>query len=184
MAGEPARARVAVALTIASSALLWCADGAALEREWHVGASFGFADFVDVEEQSTALVLGGYGAYGLSDMFDVNLELMASGHELVPGETTRVYSAAAGMTYKVDVIEWVPYIGALLGWYAFDGAAPEGETSKAGFSLTAGINYYFDRHWGAGAQVRYHGYLDDPPTSLGRGSYFTGVARAEYRWGF
>ncbi len=84
------------------------------------------ADFVDVEEQSTALVFGGYGAYGLSDMFDANLELMASGHEFVPGQTTRVYSAAAGLTYKVDVIEWVPYVGGLLGWYAFDGGpAPE-----------------------------------------------------------
>jgi hypothetical protein len=61
-----------------------------------------------------------YAAYGLDDMFDVKLDFAASNHafEVVPGTSDRrsIYTTTLGISYKLDVLEWIPYFGAHLGW--------------------------------------------------------------------
>jgi len=156
----------------------------AFERQWHVGGGLGAATFAS-GDPSLGPALGVFGAYGLSDMFDARLELTASRHERASGTSVDLYSASAGVAYKIDVIEWIPYVGLLLGYYRQAGEDPtSGDRGALGISTALGIDYALSRSVGLGLQLRYHGGLNDVPTSLTDGSYYTGLLRAEYRWGW
>lgn len=169
------------------SLVVLLASGAAhaYEEQWHFGGGVGAASFAG-SDTGWAPALGAHAAYDVSDMFDARVELLGSQHELEPGMTTRFYSVAAGFTYKVDVLEWVPYAGILGGLYAFDGEVrPEKLGQRElGISIPLGLDYTFSRTFGVGAQVRYHGFLGDPLSSLGDAPHFSALLRAEYRLGW
>lgn len=157
----------------------------AYEEQWHFGGGVGAASFARTDT-GLAPVLGAHVSYDISDTFDARLELLAAQHEFVEGESTRFYSAGAGLVYKIDVLEWVPYIGILGGLYAFDGRtwpAPL-KQRELGISIPLGLDYTFSRTFGVGAQIRYHGFLSDPMSSLGDAPYFSALLRAEYRAGW
>jgi len=172
---------------VALAALAIAPNAGAFERQWHVGGGLGVASFVS-SDLPMGPALGLHGAYGLSDMFDVRLELTGSRHEQSDGSSLDLYSATAGITYKIDVIEWIPYAGLLVGYYWLGGENPPPDSGALGISTALGIDYALSRSFALGLQIRYHGNLNDPPTSLGYddrfGSYFTGFLRAEYRWGW
>jgi hypothetical protein len=163
----------------------------AIERQWRVGAGLGAAALPG-SDYSLGPMASAHLGYGLSDAFDAVLELGASHHWLSPpgepGDTLQLYSAAAGISYKLDVIEWVPYLEILVGYYAAsdaprrdDRAAPAPfAQNEVGASLGLGLDYAHTRSLGFGAQLRYHLFASDP----GETHYFTGVIRAEYRWGW
>ncbi len=154
------------------------AEAGAFEREWHLGGGLGAADFIGSDEPiAPAACL--YAAYGLSDMFDARLEFTGSRHPLDDGSHTVLYSGAAGIAYKIDVIEWVPYVGLLAGYYSYDALS-----GGIGFSTALGLDYAVSRNFGLGVQLRYHWTTATVPTSLTEGEYFTGFLRAEYRWGW
>ena len=119
-------------------------------------------------------------------MFDVSLELSAAQFSFVEGTTTRFYGAMAGVLYKVDVIEWVPYFGLYGGYFSFDGPIWPAPLNKQelGIAVPLGLDYSFSRSFAAGAQIRYHGFMSDPMSSLSDAPYFVAQLRAEYRWGF
>ena len=81
----------------------------AFERQWHVGGGVGLA--TESGRDDVGLSLGVHGAYGISDVFDVRLELQAS-----PSDVARLPSwflaPRAGLAYKLDVLRWIPYAGA------------------------------------------------------------------------
>jgi Outer membrane protein beta-barrel domain len=174
-----------------SSALafaLLCAaprDARGYENQWHFGGGVGAATFAKTDS-GLAPALGVHASYDLSDMFDARVELLASQHDFVETESTRFYSVAAGIMYKVDVIEWVPYVGLTGGYYAFDGRVWPRPLQKheLGISVPLGIDYTFSRSFGVGAQLRYHGFMSDPMSSLGDAPFFTALLRAEYRAGW
>jgi hypothetical protein len=62
-----------------------------------------------------------YAAYGLTDMFDVKLDLVASDHA-VDGldDRYRTFLGTLGLAYKIDVIEWIPYLGLSAGLWRTD----------------------------------------------------------------
>jgi hypothetical protein len=96
-----------------------------------------------------------------------------------------LYSAELGLSYKLDVLEWIPYFGLGVGYALFDGPRPpERSESEATLSAHGGLDYAFSRSFGAGLQIAYRGFLADVPTSLSDTPYFTGLLRAEYRWGW
>jgi len=156
----------------------------AFERQWHVGGGFGFAAFAD-GDTSTGPAIGIHGAYGLSDVFDLKVDLLGSRHTL-ENDQLRLLSTTAGIAYKMDVIRWVPYFGAQVGYYRLDGnQRPEGlPVNELGMSFDLGLDYAVRRNFGLGLQLRYHGFLADPLSSLGDAPLFTGLLRAEYRWGW
>jgi hypothetical protein len=170
------RLRLGWMLAVAGSSL--ATDARAFERQWHLGGGLGAASFVGSDEP-IAPAASLYAAYGLSDMFDARLEFTGSRHPLDDGSHVVLYSGAAGIAYKIDVIEWVPYVGLLAGYYSYDFA-----TAGIGFSTALGLDYAVSRNLGLGAQLRYHWTSSDVPTSLTEGEYFTAFLRAEYRWGW
>jgi hypothetical protein len=167
----------------------------AFENQWHLGAGLGVAT-LSGSEYKTGPAAGLHGAYGLSDTFDLRIELLASHHTLDVGDETReaptaqLLSAAAGVAYKVDVLEWIPYAGLLGGYAAFLGDSPSdlGLSAPGDQELTVsvvlGIDYAHSRSFGLGAQLRYTGFLSDLPDSLADAQYFALLLRAEYRWGW
>ncbi|MBN2197313.1 MAG: outer membrane beta-barrel protein [Polyangiaceae bacterium] len=171
--------------TLAVLAVLGVVPSAeAFERQWHVGGGAGVATFADGE--TVAGPVGGlHGAYGISDTFDVRLALLGGTHR-IGGEPLRLLGATSGIAYKLDVLAWVPYVGIQLGYYRLGGDSQPGGLARdqAGFSLDLGMDYAVRRHLGVGLELRYHGFLGDPFGSLAEAPYFTGLLRAEYRWGW
>lgn len=167
------------ALAFGGAALVWLASlpAAASERQWRIGGGAGVAA---LRGSTAGPAIDGHAAYGLSDLFDVHLELLGSRH--FKGEDTTVFSASAGLSYKVDVFQWVPYVGLFGGYYWYGGRpGPNGESGhEAGASIGAGLDYLISRELSLGAQIREHASFTDGLSF----PYFNASLRAEYRWGY
>lgn len=147
----------------------------AFEDEWHAGLRGGAAS---LSHRGWGPAVGLHGAYGISDMFDVSLEGLASWHK----DGTDVYSGSIGLVYKIDILEWIPYVGLSGGYYDYAGRiGPNGESgSEIGASVQLGLDYLFSRTWAAIADVRWHASFHDGVNF----PLFSATLGAEYRWGF
>ena len=158
----------------------------AFEREWHVGAGLGITAYP--HDYSAGPALGVNGAYGLSDVFDLKLELLGSYHTYretpeQPRQRAQPYSAALGLSYKLDVLRWIPYGALLVGYRHVAGRLPVGEPFRRDDALAAlvlGLDYALTRNYGLGASLRTDFLLSSPS----QGEAFTTMLRAEYHWGF
>ena len=156
----------------------------AFERQWHAGIDFGYAGVTWRDQFRKGLGGGLHGAYGLTDAYNLLLEVGASTH-FVDSEdcegcpNLRTGHAAMGMAYTLDVISWVPYMGLLVGGYRFWGAEQAAEF-KLGFQGALGCDYRPSRSWAVGLQARYHTFSDAPFTA----NYLTVFARFELLWGW
>ncbi|HVY31716.1 MAG TPA: outer membrane beta-barrel protein [Polyangiaceae bacterium] len=151
----------------------------AFEREWHLGAAVGAAGGKSLK---VAPALGAYAAYGVSDVFDVRLEMTLRGYEIAAGKNPYALSTMAGLTYKLDVLRWVPWAGVYVGYLAFLGNPPPDFAFKkrdVALGVGAGLDYAFSRDFGCGATVR----VDDSLAAAG-GSSWESLLRVEYRWGW
>ncbi|HEY6725360.1 MAG TPA: outer membrane beta-barrel protein [Polyangiaceae bacterium] len=169
----------ATAILSSLAAWLFSPTALAFEEQWHVGGGIGA-----VSASESRLGLGPavnlYGAYGLDDMFDVKLDFAASSHafEAAPGTTDRrsIYMGALGISYKIDVIEWIPYFGVQLGWLHTD--LPEDlDMGTSGWLVGGmlGLDYAVSSSWGVGVVNQYHMPLE--------GGGLVGLfLRSEYRW--
>lgn len=178
MLSTRAAAPLAVAVAVAIAAVP--RPACAFERQWHAGAAAGIATLSGSEP---APALGVHAAYGLSDMFDIDLELTGSRHGSAP--RVDVLGASAGIAYKIDVFEWVPYATLLGGYYRFaGGGGPHGgEAGEIGTSLGIGLDYLASRHVAIGFQLRGHDLLLDGIDWPGS-DYLTALLQGEYRWGW
>jgi hypothetical protein len=151
----------------------------AFEREWHLGAAAGVSGG---EGLGLSPALGAYAAYGLSDTFDARLELTARGYHIGHAQNPNALSAMVGVAYKLDVLRWVPWAGAYVGYLGFL-EAPRTDLSfkqhDAALGLGVGLDYGFSRQLGLGVTVR----LDQAVTRM-ETSNFDALLRAEYRWGW
>jgi hypothetical protein len=180
----PMTRSTAFSAALALTALLAPSRSDAFERQWHAGASVGYALLGD---GGTYPGLGGsfHVAYGLTDAFNAIVELNTASH---PGGDLMILGASVGATYVVDILEWVPYVGAMVGGYdavllrSCGGAGePSCQDVKLGVSVPFGLDYMFTRSFAAGFAGKYTLLL---PGADGPGSYFTAFARAEYIWGY
>jgi hypothetical protein len=170
-----ARARRRLFATLASALGLFFAEPArAFERQWHVGGGFGVAS--ESGGYDAGLALGLHGAYGLSDVFDVRLELQGSRHD-VGGIPVALFFTRAGLAYKVDVLEWIPYVGGSAG--AFGVVWDEGANVRPCAGGFAGLDYAVSRHVGIGAYFALDYVFANPNLVVG-----TGLVRGEYRFGW
>lgn len=179
----------------------------AFEKQWHFGGGLGAAL---AAERSLGPALNLYGAYGISDVFDVRLEAFASWN-LGPNSTSplpEVFSVAHGgfftagggppssalfyggklaLAYKFDVIEWIPYFGVSAG---FLGVAPRAEfegqvdtaTPFANANFSAGLLFGLDYALSRsfGLGLAVFGDYAFHADAL----YGAGFLRAEYRLGW
>jgi hypothetical protein len=121
------------------------------------------------------------GAYGLSDMFDVVLDVYGSRHG--GSAATDVFGATAGVAYKIDVFEWIPYVALLAGYYDYAGTrkGPNGEHgSLPGASVRVGLDYLVTRELALGAELGGHADVDHGFHA----PLWSATLGAEYRWGF
>ena len=168
-----ARAAIGTAMVVFAASV----PAAAFERQWRVGGGGGIAILTDAP---VGPAVGAHLGYGISDLFDWNVELLASRH--FDDEPTTVGSVATGLSYKIDVFEWIPYAGLLGTAYVFDGApGPNGESGlELGASVFGGLDHLFSRDLAAGIQIREHAIVSDGVNF----PYFTVTLRVEHRWGF
>jgi hypothetical protein len=171
---------VTVALLTMLSSCFVSRGAAAFEDQWHLGAGLGA---MNASPSAIGLGLGAnlYGAYGLSDMFDMRLDLAATSHPLeLAGSSERhnAYTASLGVTYKIDIIEWIPYFGGHDGVMSFDIPEVLGiETRDVLFGGSIGLDYAVTRSFGLGVANRLH-------IPLGGASLVDVFLRAEYRFGW
>ena len=158
----------------------------AFEREWHVGGGLGLTAYP--HDYSVGPALGLNAAYGISDVFDLKLEVLSSYHGYTasprsPTEHAEPSSLVAGLSYKLDVLQWIPYGALLLGFQHISGQLPLAEPFRRDDALAAlvvGLDYAMTRNFGLGASIRTDMLLSSPST----GEAFTPMLRAEYHWGF
>jgi hypothetical protein len=88
-------------------------------------------------------------------------------------------NADVGVVYVLDVFQWVPYAGLLVGGYDFSGGTIRGSKFYAGADLALGLDYRIRPRWTAGFAVRQHIVTD----TTAYPSYTQAFARLEYVWG-
>jgi hypothetical protein len=156
----------------------------AFEGQWHLGGGVGAGWFAD-SGTSPGPVLGLHAAYGLSDTFDAKLEGLGALHQH-DDQRLGLLGVSAGLSYKIDVIQWIPYVGVQVGYYRLTGAVRPGGLNghEIGMSVDLGMDYAPIRSFAAGLALRYHGFLSDPLASLGDAPYLSALLRAEFRWGW
>jgi hypothetical protein len=156
----------------------------AFENQWHLGGGVGIAKHARVD--GVAPLVGIHGAYGLSDMFDLRLELGATGLHADGERVTYLTQALAGVTYKLDVIQLIPYGGVLLG--ASRGTRLLDDKANDRFeptvSLLFGLDYALSRATGLGLAVGLHAMPFEGSGSATDSILTTVLLRAEHRFGW
>ena len=162
-------------------ATVWAPCVGAFERQWQAGVDLGYAGVSWNDEFHGGLGGGVHMAYGMTDAFNWMLEVGGSGHKVCDDcKRLQVLHAASGVAYTLDIIQWVPYLGLLVGGYRWSGAEEASAQYKLGFQGALGFDYRPSRSWAVGVQLRYHTFLDDPFTA----HYMTTFGRFELLWGW
>jgi len=174
-----------LAVVFALGAFSATTRASAFERQWHLGGGLGVTAYPSTYSLGPAVGLNG--AYGISDVFDVKVELLGSLHryDLTPRSTEHIepFSIAAGLSYKLDVLQWIPYGALLVGYSHIGGSLAPGESAHADDAVAAlvvGLDYAVSRDFGLGVSVRGDFRLSTPSS----GEAITPLLRAEYHWGF
>ena len=198
-------ALAAAALTAAT--LLAPSRSDAFERQWHAGASLGYTALMG--DHATLHGVGGglHLTYGLSDALNLMVEIDASNHFTRLGDPpvdaagkatgaaalqlphTLLASGAVGVGYVFDVLQWVPYVGGLVG--AADiinlgpdcgktAAAPSCSSVRLSLEVPFGLDYSISRSFAVGIGGRYQMMIGGAALEHG----LTGLLRAEYVWGY
>jgi hypothetical protein len=179
--------------TVAAAALVCvlCAPrvAEAFERSQGFGLDAGLA-VLSVSGQSAEMGVS-YGLHysiALNDQFDFVAEAGGSIVDLDPivaamAPTNRpamIWNADAGVIYKLDIVRFVPYFGALAGGYILNGGSLLSTQVQPGAELAVGADYLISRRWAVGLAIREHFLFTD----LGDyPSYLTVTARLELTWG-
>ena len=148
----------------------------AVDGEWHAGARLGIAT---LKGSSLGPAADVHGAYELSDLFDIVVDIAGSRHGGPSG--TDVLSASGGLAYKIDVFQWIPYVSVLGGYYRFEGMpGPNRDNGgQAGGSVHAGLDYLPMRQLAFGADFGWHTVFHGLTFP-----HFTALVGAEYRFGW
>jgi hypothetical protein len=183
---------VLASLALASLIGMSPRQASAIERQHHIGLDPSLS-LLKVGDKSTVSVGAGLGlhyTYGINDQFnfmaEMNVSRVAANQEqdFVTSPHTRpadVAHASAGVGYVIDVLQFVPYVGVLLGGYRLSGGTLDEALLLPGASLALGLDYQLDRHWAVGIAGRQHLLFTEASTYP---SYTTLMLRFEYMWGY
>jgi hypothetical protein len=163
----------------------------ATEREHHLGADLGLS-ILPVQDKSTVDIGAGIGAhysYGLSDQFNFMAEMNGSivalgesGDSTTPHtRPSTVTTAGVGLGYVLDITQYVPYFGVLIGAGMMTGGTLDSVLFLPDAQIAVGLDYRINHDWSIGLAGRQHMFvtkLSDYP------SYTNVFARFEYTWGW
>jgi hypothetical protein len=181
--------RVLAAVLASGGLLLLPATARATERSQGFGLDTGLAVLsVSGETAEVGVAWGLHYSIALTDQFDFVSELGGAVVDMDPIVTSSsptdrpstLWNLDAGIIYKLDVVRFVPYFGALVGGYVLrDGSLP-GALVLPGGELAAGGDYLLSRRWAVGLAIREHFLFTDLGTYP---SYLTVTARLALTWG-
>jgi hypothetical protein len=149
----------------------------AFEEQWRFGGGAGVV--VPGESYTLAPAVGAYGAYGVSDAFDVKLELSLARSTADPDVASFFYGAYGALAYKLDVIQWIPYLGVRGGVVGVSAAVAPFEAFSPSAGGIAGVDYAFSRSLGFGLGLSFDYLLAGSGNQL-----FGALLTAEYRFGY
>jgi len=168
------RARALAAFSTLLACLSWGRAASAFEREWHLGGGLGAA-------AANGYALGPaanlYAAYGLTDAFDLRLELAGS-RSAVAGDPAYLYGGKLALVYKIDVIQWIPYLGLAGGYLRVTERVAPFTLGQPTAGLVGGLDYVVSRRFALGIAGTYD-YAFHPAAG-----YANAFLRAEYHFGF
>ncbi|MEP7124409.1 MAG: P44/Msp2 family outer membrane protein [Byssovorax sp.] len=185
-----------LALGLFATTLLAASPSQAFERQWHAGANLGYTALMGSHATLHGFGGGLHLTYGLTDAFNLMAEVNVSNHFARLGDLpvddsgkptgaaapqlprTLLVSGAVGVGYVLDVLQWVPYVGALVG--AADIATPAGSSARLSLQVPFGLDYSISRSFAVGVGGRYQMLIGG--TSLEH--TLTALLRAEYVWGY
>jgi hypothetical protein len=186
-ARDPMRATVAAVALV--GALFAPRTAEAFERSQGFGLDAGLAVLsVSGQAAEVGISYGLHYSIALTDQFDFVAEAGGAIVDLDPivvamGPTNRpsmMWNADAGVIYKLDIVRFVPYFGALAGGYILSGGSLPSVQVQPGGELAVGADYLLTRSWAVGLSIREHFLFTD----LGNyPSYLTVTGRFEYTWG-
>lgn len=172
------------ALLVGAAVALAGGRAEAFEHQWHLGGSLGYAALFG---GGTSHGFGGgvHAAYGLNDSFNLMGDVNVTAH---PYAQWVVMSGAVGAGYVLDVLQWVPYVGGLVGGAGVFSSDPRCGISRSepckqfrlDLEIPFGVDYQVSRSFSVGIAGRFQLLLlgEFPWTTLGA------FARAEYTWGY
>lgn len=180
----------AVAAALAFGGLLLAPGSAyAWERSQGFGLDAGLAVLsISGENAELGISYGLHYSLALTDEFDFVTEAGGAVTDLHPIVTptsptdrpSMLWNADAGLIYKLDIVQFVPYFGALVGGYVLNGGSMPAALVLPGGEIAVGGDYLLTRRWAVGLSIREHFLFTDLGTYP---SYLTVAARVELNWG-
>jgi hypothetical protein len=131
------------------------------QHELAVDVGTGILAISDKSAPDVGPTFGIHYGYGITDMFNLAVEVHYTVLELAvpttgpPTLPGTMWNAAAGLQYVVDVMRWVPYLGALGGVYWMQGGTI-GSYVQPGAQLTIGLDYLVTPKWAIGFEGSEH----------------------------
>lgn len=167
-------------------------EARAIERQHHLGLGPALGILV-IDGKSTASTGAGgalHYAYGLTDQWNltagVSSVIVALDQKQDSPTTPRnrpatVDNAGVGVSYVIDILRWIPWIGIEGGVYRLAGGTQGGSLFLPGASAGVGLDYQLNRQLAVGVTGRQHFFVSKLDTYP---SYTTAVLRFEYMWGY
>jgi hypothetical protein len=183
--------RSGIAALALAGAVLASTEARATEKEHHLGGDLGLS-LLSIQDKSTVDLGAGVGAhyaYGLSDQFNFLAELNGSivalgsqGDDKTPRtRPTTLSTAGVGVSYVLDITQWVPYFGVLAGAGLMTGGTLDAALVLPDAQVAVGLDYRINHDWAVGIAGRQHFFFTDMNNYP---SYTNVFARFEYTWGW
>lgn len=170
----------AVEITAAATLLVCATPAHAREaKPWQVGAGAGAI----ISDGGAGPAFAAQGTYSLGSFFDAMVDLTFA-FPRRDGLASYQLMASGGFLYKLDVFEWVPYAGALMGYSWFRQTSTGLTLGGPVLSVPFGLDYVFDGSLSVGIQGGYRWLLLSPDPAIVDRNLWTVIARAEYRFGW
>ena len=157
---------------------------AATEQQWKTSANFGLSTLGFVDATLSGLGGGGDLTYGVNDAINLRVSVEAARFGVLGPDGNEqdvvLYGATAGAEYVIDILRWVPYVGALIGPHNLR-VPGEHARQLLGLEIPLGLGYQITPHVTVGIEGRLEMFLltdDNGPTNAS-----AAFGRAAYVWG-
>jgi hypothetical protein len=157
------------------------------EHQHELGVDVG-SSILTIADKATPDVGAGFGVhygYGITDQFALSAEVHYSVLALgvfptdPPTHPATMWNANLGLEYIVDVMRWIPYLGASIGGYLMQGGTV-GNFMLPGAQLAVGLDYLMTSRWAVGFEGSEHFLFTDMSLYT---SYTTAIARTMFLFG-